>query len=176
MKSFRIVNVIASTKLGARIDIASLSTSLGNVKYEPEVWCGLVWKRTEPKSTIIMFSTGKITSIGTKSEKEAIVAIEEAVREISRLPRPHYSPPTIENVVAIADLGSRMDLEFLATMLKGAIYEPDQFPSLIYRIGRIALLVFSSGKVVSAGGKSERDARKSIEDLMLMIRSYEKAK
>jgi transcription initiation factor TFIID TATA-box-binding protein len=176
VKNFRVVNVIASTKLDTRIDLVSLSSELRDVQYNPQAWSGMVWRRTNPKSTIIMFATGKITSVGTKSEEEARVAIETAVNRISKPPRPHYDPPTIENVVATADLGRYLDVEFLAATLKGAIYEPDQFPSLIYRDGGIVLLVSSSGKVVSVGAKGEKAAKKAIKDLVRTIESREGTK
>jgi len=74
---------------------------------------------------------------------------------------------TIRNVVASAELGHRVDLEDTANILDGTIYEPDQFPGLIYGVkgSKITMLIFSSGKLVCAGATSEVDAEKAVNDL-----------
>jgi len=71
---------------------------------------------------------------------------------------------TIRNVVASADLGHQVDLEDTANILTGTIYEPDQFPGLIYRMKnpKAVILIFTSGKLVCAGAGSEVDAKRAV--------------
>ena len=71
----------------------------------------------------------------------------------------------IENVVASASLGVKLDLQAIALAIDGAEYEPKQFPGLIYRLKepKTATLIFRSGKVVCTGGKSLEDVRTAIE-------------
>ena len=44
------------------------------------------------------------------------------------------------------------------------MYEPEQFPGLIYRMNnpQVVLLIFSSGKMVITGAKSEDEVREAV--------------
>jgi transcription initiation factor TFIID TATA-box-binding protein len=62
----------------------------------------------------------------------------------------------IQNIVASANLHGKVDLEAAADILDNVMYEPEQFPGLIYRMGspKVVILVFASGKLVCTGAKS----------------------
>jgi transcription initiation factor TFIID TATA-box-binding protein len=167
MQDFKVVNVVASTKLDREIDLERLSIDLKGAVYDPQIWSGMVWRRSNPKSTIIMFANGKITSVGTQSEEEAEVAIEKAVQAIPQLSDAHYSKPAIVNIVAVADLHKEIDLELLHGRLNGTLWEPEQFPGLVYKTPAVTFLVFRSGKIALVGGKSEKQVK---EELMELIR------
>lgn len=67
INNLTIVNVVASTFVKSTIDIEKLAMIPKQVNYEPEVFPGLIYRRQNPKATVIMFASGKITSVGTKS-------------------------------------------------------------------------------------------------------------
>jgi len=70
----------------------------------------------------------------------------------------------IQNMVACADLKARIDLEDLALNLRKTIYEPENFPGLIYVMDepKVTLLLFTNGKIVCAGAKSENDVYRAV--------------
>ena len=70
----------------------------------------------------------------------------------------------IDNIVTSADLKGQIDLEDMAESKRGTLYEPEQFPALIYRLDdpKVVMLVFSSGKIVCSGAKNEKDSRRAI--------------
>ena len=70
----------------------------------------------------------------------------------------------IENVVASATLHQNIDLNSIVRVFPGVEYRPEQFPGLVYRLKKpkTATLIFSSGKMVCTGAKSERQARKAV--------------
>jgi transcription initiation factor TFIID TATA-box-binding protein len=70
----------------------------------------------------------------------------------------------IENIVASTSLGRELDLNAISLVLKGADYDPEQFPGLVYRLKepKTASLLFRSGKVVCTGGKSLADVKTAI--------------
>lgn len=74
----------------------------------------------------------------------------------------------IENVVASTSLGRELDLPAIARALKGAVYEPAQFPGLVYRMTspKAATLLFRSGKVVCTGAKSTDEVRLALEHMV----------
>ncbi len=89
---------------------------------------------------------------GAKSERLAHKAVLNVVDELKRdgiviLGRPEI---TIQNIVASAGLGARIDLEKAVYGLKKTMYEPEQLPGLIYRMDepKVVILVFASGKLV----------------------------
>ncbi len=64
------------------------------------------------------------------------------------------------NVVATGDFGASLDLIRLVGEFPDASYEPEAFPGMILRnADRSAVLLFSSGKFVLSGFRSERSAR-----------------
>jgi len=145
-----------------------------NAEYNPEIWPGLVWRRTDPKSTIILFASGKITSVGTKSEEEARSTIEKAVKLIPGMENAQYEKPRIVNLVAMAHFDKELDLELLSRELMPSIYEPEQFPAMIYRRNIGSFLIFASGKICLIGAKSEKQAERSMKKLSTLIKKLER--
>ncbi|MBU5575319.1 MAG: TATA-box-binding protein [Candidatus Aenigmatarchaeota archaeon] len=70
----------------------------------------------------------------------------------------------VENIVASASLNTQIKLEKLVQSWENVEYEPEQFPGLVYRIPspKVALLIFSSGKIVCTGAKSPSDVKSVI--------------
>ena len=67
---------------------------------------------------------------------------------------------TVQNVVATVNLRTPIDLRHLTTSARNAEYNPKKFAAVIMRIRepRCTALVFSTGKMVVTGAKSERAA------------------
>jgi len=77
----------------------------------------------------------------------------------------------IQNMVASAGLGGMIDLEKAAYTLGRTMYEPEQFPGLIYRmeIPKVVILLFASGKLVCTGAKREQDVYDAVEKLHTLL-------
>jgi len=156
--------------VGERLDLEAISGVLKQVEYNPETFSGLVYRRRKPKATLIMFSTGKMVSVGTNSERKAKAAIKATIREMKKkgiIFIKTDSSIRIENVVAVADFGKDIDLEAFGKLTYpygNVMYEPDQFPGLIYRLANthVVALIFHSGKVSVAGTKGEKEAKEAI--------------
>jgi len=73
----------------------------------------------------------------------------------------------IQNIVASVGLGGHIDLEKATYSLKRTMYEPEQFPGLIYRMEdpKVVILIFTSGKLVCTGAKKETEVHRSIAKL-----------
>ncbi|MCW1297948.1 MAG: TATA-box-binding protein [Candidatus Parvarchaeota archaeon] len=78
----------------------------------------------------------------------------------------------IENVVASASLHKEIPLEKVASILPNTEYNPEQFPGLVLRLNKegITSLVFSSGKIVCTGAKSERGVGEAVKQIIKEIR------
>ncbi len=77
----------------------------------------------------------------------------------------------IQNIVASAALGGLIDLEKAAFSLGKTMYEPEQFPGLIYRMDepKVVILLFASGKLVCTGAKKEQDVYDAVEKLHVLL-------
>lgn len=79
---------------------------------------------------------------------------------------------SIENVVASASVNQPIDLNQITRNFPDVEYHPDQFPGLVFRLKapKTATLIFSSGKMVCTGGKSEEYARKAVKTVVQKLR------
>jgi transcription initiation factor TFIID TATA-box-binding protein len=77
----------------------------------------------------------------------------------------------IQNIVASASLGGMIDLEKAAFKLEKTMYEPEQFPGLIYRMAepKVVILLFASGKLVCTGAKKEQDVYDAVQKLHVLL-------
>jgi transcription initiation factor TFIID TATA-box-binding protein len=77
----------------------------------------------------------------------------------------------IQNIVASASLGGMIDLEKAAYTLGRTMYEPEQFPGLIYRMEepKVVILLFASGKLVCTGAKQEPDVYVAVDRLHVLL-------
>jgi len=83
-------------------------------------------------------------------------------------------------MVASVDLGDvTIDIEDFIYAVNGlgkqVMYEPDQFPGLIYRMEdpRCVFLIFSAGKLVCVGTTREEDVYKAVENIVTVLEDTE---
>jgi len=76
------------------------------------------------------------------------------------------------NVVASASVDQKIDLNEITRKFPDVEYHPDQFPGLVFRLRtpKTATLIFTSGKMVCTGSKSEEIARKAVKIVVQMLR------
>ncbi|MGD0550568.1 MAG: TATA-box-binding protein [Candidatus Bathyarchaeia archaeon] len=161
-----IENVVASATLKQKIDLNSIVRLFPGVEYRPEQFPGLVYRLKKPKTATLIFSSGKMVCTGAKSEAQAKKAVIKVVDELKRNGMVILGKPEIQiqNIVSSAGLGGRIDLEKTTYSLKRTMYEPEQFPGLIYRMDdpKVVILIFASGKLVCTGAKKEAEVPRAI--------------
>ena len=81
----------------------------------------------------------------------------------------------IVNIVATGSLGKPVELERVYMRLPRSIYEPEQFPGLIYRMRepKVVLLIFASGKIVCTGAKTDTMVHEAVSKLWGTLDDYE---
>jgi transcription initiation factor TFIID TATA-box-binding protein len=172
-----IENVVASASLDQKIDLLAIMKVFRNVEYRPKQFPGLVFRLKRPKTATLIFGSGKMVCTGAKSEKMARSAVKKVVRELKNngiiiLGKPKI---VIQNIVASANLHGKIDLETAADIMENVMYEPEQFPGLIYRMGepKVVMLLFASGKLVCTGAKHEDMVREAVEKLHDILEDYD---
>lgn len=172
-----IENVVASATLNQRIDLNAIVKGYPGVEFRPEQFPGLVFRLKRPKTATLIFNSGKMVCTGAKSEKEARRAVMKVVKELKTSGIIIISKPElkIQNIVASANLGGVIDLEKSTYELSKTMYEPEQFPGLIYRMGepKVVILLFASGKLVCTGAKKEEDVFEAVSKLHVELEEKE---
>ena len=172
-----IENVVATATLHQNIDLNSIVRIFPGVEYRPEQFPGLVYHLRKPKTTTLIFGSGKMVCTGAKSERQARKAVMKVVDELKGNGIVILSKPEIQiqNMVASVGLGGQIDLEKVTYSLKRTMYEPEQFPGLIYRMDdpKVVILIFSSGKLVCTGGKKETDVHLAVVRLQETLEEKE---
>jgi len=181
MPAFKIsiVNVVATAALDRPVDLESLKESFPHeVVHDPEIYGGRTayFKSNEMQEKVSIFSSGKMISVGTKSQEKvkqelALVASHLESKGIAKL----KSPAKIQNMVATADLGFEPKLDSIKPVGGvQVIYEPEQFPGAIISLTlseklKATILLFSSGKIVCVGLKDHKDIDSAIHRLLQII-------
>ncbi len=172
-----IQNVVAVATLNQEIDLLAIMSVFMNTDYRPKRFPGLVFRLKRPKTTTLIFRSGKMVCTGAKSEKMARSAVNKVVRELKKAGFIISRSPKIEivNMVATANFGGVVDLEAASDILDNVLYEPEQFPGLIYRMEdpKVVLLVFRSGKIVLTGAKREEQVHEAAEKMKVILNENE---
>ena len=65
-------------------------------------------------------------------------------------------------------LGSKMDLDAMMKVFRNVEYRPRRFPGLVFRLKRpkTAPLIFTTGRMVCTGAKSEKLARRAVRNVV----------
>lgn len=74
----------------------------------------------------------------------------------------------VENIVSAITLDVKIDLKKFVGKVAGLEYNPENFPGAVYRLHnpKVAMLIFSSGKVICTGAKSTEDTDAAVEQLL----------
>jgi transcription initiation factor TFIID TATA-box-binding protein len=171
MTKIKVQNIVASATFAEKLDLDVIAQTLEDAEYEPEQFPGLVYRLGNPKTATLLFRSGAANCTGAKNVEDVRIAVDIIADKLKKLGVEVYKNPKIiiQNIVATADLGGELNLTEVAQGLglDNVEYEPEQFPGLVYRIKepKVAMLLFSSGKIVCAGARSTEDVSKAVEML-----------
>ena len=177
MIEVKVQNIVASTTFADKLDLDMITQSLEEAEYEPEQFPGLVYRLSDPKTATLLFRSGKANCTGAKNIEDVRKTVDIIAEKLRRLGADVYDNPeiVIQNMVAVGDLGGELNLTetALGLGLENIEYEPEQFPGMVYRIKepKVALLLFSSGKIVCAGARNTEDISKAAEKLSKELNS-----
>lgn len=176
----KIQNIVASASLEKDIPLIKLAEALPNTEYNPEQFPGLVMRIKEPKTSALIFSSGKIVCTGAKSMTKVREAVEKIIQNVEKIKVKVTRNPQIkvQNMVASGSIGMDLNLNSLAMDLENTEYEPEQFPGLVYKLPgtRATFLLFSNGKIVCTGTRSESKLREAVDMLIKNLAKIKRKK
>ncbi|KAF4354523.1 hypothetical protein F8388_022245 [Cannabis sativa] len=174
-------NIVSTVNLDCKLDLKAIALQARNAEYNPKArgrFAAVIMRIREPKTTALIFASGKMVCTGAKSEQQSKLAARKYARIIQKLGFPaKFKDFKIQNIVGSCDVKFPIKLEGLA-FSHGAFssYEPELFPGLIYRMKqpKIVLLIFVSGKIVLTGAKVREETYTAFENIYPVLTEFRK--
>jgi len=172
-------NVVSTVTLGCKLDLKTIAMKARNAEYNPKRFSAVIMRIREPKTTALIFNSGKVVCTGARSEAESRLAARKYARIVQKLgfEETRFQDFRIQNIVASADVRFPIRLEGLAFEHEDySSYEPELFPGLIYRMvqPKVVLLIFVSGKIVLTGAKSRDQIYEAFENIFPVLTEFRK--
>ncbi|KAM6171868.1 TATA box-binding protein-like 2 [Erethizon dorsatum] len=171
-------NIVSTVNLACKLDLKKIALHAKNAEYNPKRFAAVIMRIREPRTTALIFSSGKMVCTGAKSEEQSRLAARKYARVVQKLGFPaRFLDFKIQNMVGSCDVRFSIRLEGLVLAHQQfSSYEPELFPGLIYRMvkPRIVLLIFVSGKVVLTGAKERSEIYEAFENIYPILKSFKK--
>ena len=113
--TYKIQNILATTSLEKPIPLTKLARTQPNTEYNPETFPGLVLRVKEPKSAVLVFSSGNLVCTGTKSVAQVRQVIKAVIKQLRKINVNITIKPkiTVQNIVASGSINLKLNLNFL---------------------------------------------------------------
>jgi len=172
--NYKIQNIVATASLGKPVPLTKLARTQPNTEYNPETFPGLVLRVKEPKSAVLVFSSGNLVCTGTKSILQVRQVIDAVIKQLKKINVKITTKPkiTVQNIVASGTINLKLNLNYLALEMQNTEYEPEQFPGLVYKLiePNATFLLFSNGKLVCTGTKNKEQLENSMDQLLKNVK------
>jgi len=172
--TLRVQNIVATTSLEKDVSLTKLARTQPNTEYNPDTFPGLVLRIKEPKSAVLVFSSGNLVCTGTKSISQVKEVVQQVIKQLKKIGVNVTITPkiTVQNIVASGAIDLDLNLNTLSLELENTEYEPEQFPGLVYKLDEpnATFLLFSNGKLVCTGTKNKNQLNDSMEQLNRNVR------
>jgi len=173
--TYKIQNIVATASLGKPVPLTKLARTQPNTEYNPQTFPGLVLRIKEPKSAVLVFSSGNLVCTGTKSVAQVNEVIQAVIKQLKKINVKITTKPkiTVQNIVASGEINLKLNLNFLALEMENTEYEPEQFPGLVYKLiePNATFLLFSNGKLVCTGTKNRKQLDFSMIQLLKNVKA-----
>lgn len=179
LHTITIQNVVATVNLSCRIDQRLLTQKARNAEYNPKRFAAVIMRIRDPKSTALIFESGKMVVLGAKSEALAKIAARKYAKIIKMCEHGAvgFKDFKVNNMVGVAACDFPIRLEGLVLgHARFSSYEPELFPGLIYRMvkPKLVMLIFVSGKVVMTGARSVQDLHSAFNKIYPVLQEFRK--
>ena len=160
------------------MDLDKITSTARNAEYNPKRFQAVIMRIREPRTTALMFASGKMIVTGAKSVKDSKNAALKYTAIVQKIGFPaQFRDFKVQNLTATCDAGFPIRLEGLIFAHQAcATYEPELFPGLIYRMPnpKVTLLIFVSGKCVLTGAKTLEHLTEAFENIYPHLLEFRK--
>lgn len=171
-------NIVATVNLDCKLDLKTIALHARNAEYNPKRFAAVIMRIRDPKTTALIFASGKMVVTGAKSEDDSRLASRKYARIVQKLGfDAKFAEFKIQNIVGSCDVKFPIRLEGLAySHGQFSSYEPELFPGLIYRMlkPKVVLLIFVSGKIVLTGAKVREEIYTAFNTIYTVLCEFRK--
>lgn len=112
----KLQNIVSTANLNQKLDLREIAQKCKNVEYKPKRFAAAIIRIREPKTTALIFASGKMVCTGAKSEVDSETAAKQYARMIKRVGNNKGVKMTdfkVQNIVASHDVRFEIKLEEL---------------------------------------------------------------
>jgi transcription initiation factor TFIID TATA-box-binding protein len=184
LPEIRTHNIVCTTFLGCKLDLALIARHARNAEYNPRRFGAVIIRIRDPKTTALIFSTGKMVVVGAKTLPDSALAARRFVRMVQKIGfdvRFDADEYKVQNMVAGVTCGWDVRLEGLALEWRErggyeVMYESQLFAGAVCRVqcsrSVVVCLMFTTGKAIFTGAKCREDIESALEELFPYIKQY----
>ncbi|KAK1392600.1 TATA box binding protein like 2 [Heracleum sosnowskyi] len=100
-----IQNIVSTVNLDCDLDLKRIALSARNAEYNPRRFAAVIMRIKDPKTTALIFSSGKLVITGAKSEERSKVVARRFARIIEKIGYTvRFKEFKIQNMVGSCDL------------------------------------------------------------------------
>jgi len=108
-------NIVSTVNMGTRLDLKTIALHARNAEYNPKRFAAVIMRIRDPKTTALIFASGKMVCTGAKSEDASRLAARKYARIIQKLGFPtKFTDFKIQNIVGSTDVKFPIRLEGLS--------------------------------------------------------------
>ena len=172
----QIQNVVATMSVGVSLWLPDVARKLRVAEYNPARFSAVTFRIRRPRTTALLFSSGKVVCTGAKSRLEAILACYKYARCLRKYVgvAATVCDLQVQNIVSTVNVNMHLDLDKFSTNnhLK-CNYDKNLFPGAIWRndirFQRMVVLVFQSGRMVITGAKREEETHEAFAQILPLV-------
>lgn len=171
-------NITSTADFGVKIDLKFVMQNCPSVERNPRRFKSVTLRTTEPKGTVLLFESGKVVCLGTKNLNDNITVLKKVVDTLQYIGYPSkLLAVQVRNIAGSFNMNSEIDLNSLAHKhWKFCEYVPELFPGLKLTLpdSRATALVFTTGKIVITGVKTENALKTFHRKVVFLLEMFKK--
>jgi transcription initiation factor TFIID TATA-box-binding protein len=176
-------NMVCTTHVttdSKKIDLDVISNCVPNSTYDKKRFAAITIRLEEPRTTALLFSSGKLVVTGAVSKQMAISAVRSTIYILEKVfPYLNISSRSfsVQNIVCNIKI-PHIDSIDVATLYEKisthCTYQPSIFPGLIFRPPEspIVLLIFKSSRIVVTGAREYDDVVDGFSRVYPMLNEF----
>ncbi|NXS14789.1 TBPL2 protein, partial [Neodrepanis coruscans] len=107
-------NIVSTVNLACKLNLKNIALHARNAEYNPKRFAAVIMRIREPRTTALIFSSGKMVCTGAKSEEQSRLAARKYARVVQKLGFPaKFLDFKIQNMVGSCDVRFPIRLEGL---------------------------------------------------------------
>ena len=127
----KLQNIVSTVNLQCRLDLRHIALNARNAEYNPRRFAAVIMRIRDPKTTALIFASGKMVCTGAKSEEASKIASRRYAKVIHKLgfQSAKFTEFKVQNIVGSCDAGFPIRLDGLNHKhCQFCQYEPELFP------------------------------------------------